>query len=253
MPSQSPIAPLSVWLVFAVLCVAAIGLESSGLDLIVMDALYRAGGDTYGLRDTWWTKNLLHDSAQVIAKAIAVAAALVSLFGNWLPGLRPFRRVACYLFLMIVLSSLIVAIGKSTTNISCPWDLSRYGGERPYVHLFEARPVQLRSVRCFPGGHSSGGFSLLSLIFVASALGWRRPRAYLWLGIGAGTFFAATQWLRGAHFPSHDVWTAALCWALSWLLFRYGFEQRLKVAPAPRTIGVQGLAFDGRAWPSNRK
>lgn len=31
-----------------------------------------------------------------------------------------------------------------------------------------------------------------------------------------GLTFGITQQLRGAHFLSHDLWSAALCWAIAW-------------------------------------
>lgn len=240
--SQSPIAPRRISFVIALLCVIALGLEFSGLDLVVMDALYRAGGNEYVLRNDWWAKIVLHDAGQATIKFIAVGALLISVFGKWLPVMQPWRRAAFYLFLFISLSSLLVAFGKSTSNISCPWDLSRYGGDRPYVLLYQARPAHLRAARCFPSGHASGGFSLLALFFIACAFSWRRPVVYLLPGVVVGLLFAATQWLRGAHFPSHDVWTAAMCLALSWLLYRYGFRQRLCAAQAKHRANGAGLS-----------
>jgi len=32
------------------------------------------------------------------------------------------------------------------------------------------------------------------------------------IGIAAGVVFGIAQQLRGAHFLSHDLWTAAICW-----------------------------------------
>jgi membrane-associated PAP2 superfamily phosphatase len=42
------------------------------------------------------------------------------------------------------------------------------------------------------------------------------------VGGGLGLLFGISQQLRGAHFLSHDVWTAGICWAtalLTYLLF----------------------------------
>lgn len=119
MSGRHSIATRKIWLGVAVLAVLAIVFESSGLDLIVMDALYRAGGNDYVLRDAWWTKRLLHDGGQDVIRTIALAAVLVSVFGTWSPGLQRHRRAACYVFLAISLSALIAGIGKSTTNIAC--------------------------------------------------------------------------------------------------------------------------------------
>jgi membrane-associated PAP2 superfamily phosphatase len=53
---------------------------------------------------------------------------------------------------------------------------------------------------------------------------WRRWG--LFAGIALGLIFGLGQQLRGAHFFSHDVWTAAICWFIA--LGVYGvFQDRL--------------------------
>lgn len=221
------IEPARMWLGALSLVMGALLLEVTGIDLEFMDALYAVGGGKWVLRDAWWTKVFLHEGGQNVIKLSAVLAGLVWIASWGQRRLAPYRRVSGYLCLMVVLSAVVAGIGKKTTHIACPWDLTRYGGTLPYVKLFEARPQGVRPGRCFPGGHASGGFALFGLYFVARAQGWKCPNAWLGFGFAVGTVFALTQWLRGAHFPSHDVWTAAGCWALSWVLFRYGFKQRL--------------------------
>jgi membrane-associated PAP2 superfamily phosphatase len=99
--------------------------------------------------------------------------------------------------------------------MDCPRALQRYGGDRPEVGLFDDRPDALPRALCFPGGHSSGGFSFLALYFL---LGERR-RAWRWAGLAAGLglgfSFAGVQWARGQHFVSHDLVSAAIGWAVA--------------------------------------
>ena len=45
----------------------------------------------------------------------------------------------------------------------------------------------------------------------------------------AGLLFGGAQTLRGAHYPSHSLWTAWLCWTLSATLLS---RRRLRLAPA---------------------
>jgi membrane-associated PAP2 superfamily phosphatase len=104
--------------------------------------------------------------------------------------------------------------------MDCPWDLTRYGGSRPYFGLFDDKPDYLPRGRCFPGGHSSAGFALFGLYFAAIQLGLRRHRWYLLPALMVGGLFALDQWVRGAHFPSHDLTTAYICWMTT--LVTYG-------------------------------
>lgn len=68
---------------------------------------------------------------------------------------------------------------------------------------------------CFPAGHASAGYAWLCLYYFA--LLWRPSWRWagLWIGLGAGLVFGISQQLRGAHFLSHDVATALICWLLS--------------------------------------
>ena len=48
---------------------------------------------------------------------------------------------------------------------------------------------------------------------------WLLPQFPIGMRLGVGTHFCLERPLRGAHFASHDLWSAALCWgvALLWL------------------------------------
>ncbi len=132
--------------------------------------------------------------------------------------------------MLIVIATLatapsLVALSKATTNVFCPYELSRYDGKYAYKKVFEIyhpaeRPVTKKGKpargRGFPAGHASGGFALLSLAGLATT---RRGR---WVGASVGfalgTWMGVYQMLKGAHFLSHTLITALFCWIvfLSW-------------------------------------
>ena len=69
--------------------------------------------------------------------------------------------------------------------------------------------------RCFPAGHASAGYAWLALFFFFTAV---KPACRRWglaIGIGLGLLFGIAQQLRGAHFLSHDVFTAMICWSIA--------------------------------------
>lgn len=148
---------------------------------------------------------------------------------------RPLRRAGAYLALVILLGTGLVALGKRTTNVDCPWDTVPYGGDRPYVRLFADRPDGLPPGRCFPAGHSAGGFSLLGLYFVFRERRRALARAGLAVGLAMGTVFAFGQWVRGAHFASHDLWSVIVCWLVAYGLYALAFRGRLWDAGAAAT------------------
>lgn len=54
--------------------------------------------------------------------------------------------------------------------MECPWDLTRYGGDLPFVGLLERRPADMPDTACFPAGHASAGYAWLALYFFLAAI-----------------------------------------------------------------------------------
>ena len=177
----------------------------------------------FPLRHAFLTEYLLHDVAQTVMKGV-MALLLLAWLGSWLNArLARRRRVLGYLVMSALLGAGLVSLGKQLTNVDCPWDLQAFGGHRVFYGLFDAKLAAVPAGHCFPGGHSSSGFALFGLFFL---LRRRRP-SHAWLGLLPalllGGTFAVDQWVRGAHFPSHDLTTAYICWLTAlagdyWLL-----------------------------------
>ncbi len=210
-----------------------------GLDQRVADALYAWEGHRWALKDAFATQQLLHrggHDASLLAWCVVFAAWVWSLHGE---RRREWRKPLGYLVLATLAGTLLVAWIKSWSNMDCPWDLLRYGGERPFVGLFDTRPLGLGRARCFPAAHASAGYAWLSLYFF---LGVVRPR-WRWFGLLAGLtsglVFGVAQQLRGAHFLSHDLWTLAICWVVALALFRMFW-------PKPDSVGYPAQSREVR-------
>lgn len=198
-------------------------LESGPLDLYLADLIYQAGGSSWALQNNSLFSNLLHDQAKALVKLLAVLLFVLAILSQFIGRMRPYRRVLWYLALVMPLSGLLVGIGKELSHVDCPWSLLRYGGEHPYIRLFEAHPGDFSYGKCFPAAHAGAGYTFLALYFFLAV---SRPawRGYgLLTGIVLGLLFGFTQQLRGAHFLSHDLWTAAICWfnSLGWYWFAF--------------------------------
>lgn len=221
------------WLRHAALPAAMFGVALAAvygfsLDQAVADYFYDSGHHRWYYGKSWWANGLIHNGGNALVKLTAVVCALTWLLGWWRPAWRHWQRTAAYALLVIGLATGLVALGKQVTNLHCPRDLSLYGGEQPLVHLWDSRPAAMPRGKCFPGGHSSGGFSFLSLYFIfLKKPGWARYGG-LAMGLVLGTLFALGQWVRGAHFPSHDLWSAAVCWLVALMLYEWAFRGRLR-------------------------
>lgn len=130
------------------------------------------------------------------------------------------RRAAAYVLAAVAAATAAVALLKSVTNVDCPWALARYGGAHPWLGLFDARPADWARARCFPAGHASAGYAWLALYFAALEVAPRLRMRALCFGLGAGLAFGIAQQLRGAHFASHDVASALVCWLVAFALWK---------------------------------
>jgi membrane-associated PAP2 superfamily phosphatase len=219
---------LHLWVPLLVLAAVILAIAIAGLDWRIAHGLYSWEGDRWLLKREFITETVIHKfgrNASTMAW-LGVLCAWAATYRR--PALAAWRTPLAYLALSILLSTLLISLTKSWTNMDCPWDIIGLGGSRPYLGLFEARPHELPHNACFPAGHASGGYAWMALyfFFLMTRPQWR---AYgLAIGILAGLTFGIGQQLRGAHFLSHDLWTAAICWvcALTLYLFFTAWAER---------------------------
>ena len=215
--SMRDAAPLRRLFLFTGLSLLAIlAWDFSGLDLTLMHAL--AGHDGFPLQHNWWLEQLLHDKARQLA--MLIYAGLLAMV--WLPvgPFKKLRRLQRFeVWLGMTFGLLLINLLKRYSLTSCPWELNEFGGIGTYVSHWNWFLSDGGSGHCFPGGHASSAFAFasLSLPWLMSPskqdrlLGVRVLLGILLLGFVLG----AVQTLRGAHYPSHTLWTGFFCWSVS--------------------------------------
>ncbi|MGJ7489659.1 phosphatase PAP2 family protein [Variovorax sp. ZT4R33] len=187
--------------------------DAGGLDLPMARLAGSAGG--FALRDDAALVLWLHEVPRLLSWA-CVALLLVAVrwpFGL-LRGLTSRERFQ--LALTVLVSVFAVSLLKSSSRTSCPWDLAEFGGTAHYVSHWAWRVRDGGPGHCFPAGHASAAFAYLGGWFV---LRRTMPRAAgAWLAIAAllGLVLGLAQQWRGAHYMSHTLWTAWLCWTVGW-------------------------------------
>lgn len=230
-----------LWILFGFLAVMLAGrwLE---VDFHLADALYRFQGDSWALRDAFIAEDILHRGGRLMSQFMG-GGVIMALIGSFLlPSLRTWRRPLTYLFLAVTASTLTVSVIKHLVSMECPWDLVRYGGDTPFIGLFDPRPPTMPDTACFPAGHASAGYAWLALYFFLGATVPRWRWAGLGLGIVMGLVFGITQQLRGAHFLSHDLWTLMLCLSISFVLARLMLPTS---PPIPASTDAQRVFLEG--------
>lgn len=221
--------------------VALLAWEASGLDMGLASLYGSSSG--FALRDNWWTQRLLHDGGRGLSALLLVALAGWAWRGVGAPPAMSGRWRGAWL-LAVVAGFVLVPALKRFSHTSCPWELAVFGGSVPYVPHWLMRQFDGGSGHCFPSGHAVAAFAFLPLYFQ-----WRDQRPALARGLLAavlmlGALFGWAQMARGAHFASHTLWSAWLCWVVGGLASAV-IDRRFGRA---RPWAFTGRAVEARAW-----
>lgn len=192
------------------------------MDFTISTWFYDAQQHGFPLRETWLWSSVLHEGLKWFA--VIVWLALLALLGFIMaknlpktPLLKPFLTFS---LLISLISVLVVAGFRSQSAHSCPWSLKTFGGSAQFFRIGDAPPPNAGPGRCLPSGHATVGFMWIAAIFASRR--WLKPFtgpitiAVLSLGL----LTSGVQIVRGAHFFSHVLLTAATCWAIAWIADR---------------------------------
>jgi membrane-associated PAP2 superfamily phosphatase len=172
-------------------------------------------------------------------KRLLIVIGVLLLFGSaavWKrPFFQPYRRGMVIVLLSSALVPVVVGSLKAVTNMPCPKNIEIFGGTYPHTCVWEkygSDVCRTEKQKCWPAGHASGGFALLSMVFLfrtkkakiavvsaATAIGW-----------SMGTY----KMLIGDHFFSHTVITMLLAWLVVLLIVRGTDWSEKKIARVNR-------------------
>jgi membrane-associated PAP2 superfamily phosphatase len=200
-------------------CVVLGVFESTELDRRIQDLFYDPVARRFPLRVHSLFETVFHDFGRLTV--ILLGVALLALFAwSWRrPALARWRRGFLYAALCLAAGPVAVAQLKHESPIHCPRALELYGGDQPYVRLLETPPPGSEPGHCWPGGHSSGGFAMMSLYFVFRRARPRLARAWLAGGFLYGFGLGMSRVVQGSHFVSHNLWAALVCWTIALALY----------------------------------
>lgn len=196
--------------------------DFSGLDLAVMHLFADSSGFTG--RNLWVTKSLIHEGGRVLAYVVMAALLAMNLFPRLAPALST-RERRWWLLVVLVCLAVISSI-KQRSLTSCPWDLQVFGGVAEYVSHWRWGQRDGGGGHCFPSGHASAAFGFLAGYWALARAYPRAARAWLGGVLVLGLIYGVGQMLRGAHYPSHTLWTGWICWALCLAASRFLPSQR---------------------------
>lgn len=186
--------------------------DAGGWDL----ALAHLFGDARGF--TWNRHWLLVDVLHAGARNLNLAMVVVLAWMVWRPsGVLTRLSLAERITVLAGLTLALLAVGllKRFSVTSCPWDLAEFGGRSLYLSHWVWTGSDGGPGHCFPAGHASAGFAWFAVYF---GLRRKAPGAARWaaaMALLAGCVLGVAQQMRGAHFMSHTLWTAWICWTVA--------------------------------------
>jgi membrane-associated PAP2 superfamily phosphatase len=208
------VATLVALLVFTCL------FELTPVDILVQDYFFNFQSlDWLVDREEAISKLIFYDGFKKLygVFVIGLLIALIFLKNNLI--IKQYKKGLIIVLLSCILVPVFIGYLKSITNIPCPKNIAHYSGNYPYVTLLTAYPSafhQERRIKCFPAGHASGGFALMSLFFLFKLKKNRKIALATAVTIGWST--GTYKMLIGDHFIGHTVTTMILAWLVILLI-----------------------------------
>ncbi len=163
---------------------------------------------------------LLYYGLKRLLIAIAVLFLLALIFLWKTKIVREYKRGMVILVLSAIFVPAIASGLKAKTDMPCPRDEIIYGGVYPRTAVWQSYDKEFKlthhRTKCWPAGHASGGFALLSLFFLFKKR--RNKKIGIAIGLSVGWAMGLYKMIIGDHFLSHTVITMMLAWLIILLI-----------------------------------
>jgi len=210
-------------LTFLILIVAIIFFGITDIDLKIQDIFFDSTSHSWILdKNLQPYKFIFYDGIKKLLIFIGILFLITLILFRKNPTIQAYKRGIIIVILSGILVPVIVGGLKKATNMPCPKNEIHYGGVYPSTKVWESYPKtfhQPSSIKCFPAGHASGGFALLSLFFLFKR---RRNKIVALLGaLTVGWSMGLYKMMIGDHFLSHTVITMILAWLIVLLIKKF--------------------------------
>jgi len=147
-------------------------------------------------------------------KKLLILVAIGFLVAFFIPKFKPYKKGILIVILSAIIVPVFIGFLKKETNMPCPKNRIEYGGVYPKTYVWQHYPKNFHKskIKCWPAGHASGGFALLSLFFLFENR--RNKFLALILGLSVGWAMGLYKMLIGDHFLSHTILTMEFAWLL---------------------------------------
>ena len=180
-------------------------------------------------RNDWALVHLNHKVFKNLLIAVYISFFVLWCLSFKVPRFRAQRWQYGYMFWVSILSTGLIGLLKSQSGHACPWNMT-HATASGFVWDFSAIKGH-----CFPGGHASTGFALMTGFFVYRLVQPIRAWFYLLAGIALGMMMGWGQMMRGAHFLSHNLWTGWIILLFNTIVYAYFYQKFAATAQSTST------------------
>ena len=208
----------------SILLICILIFESTGLDLLIQDTFYNFKSQHWILdKQAPIPRFIFYDGIKKAFILFVIGLLISLLFFRHKSLIIKYKKGVIIVLLSCITIPLFIGFLKATTHIPCPKNIRRYGGHHLYTTLLKRPTIQNKTMKCYPAGHASGGFALMSLYFLFFSK--RKKRLALISAITLGWIIGFYKMIIGDHFFSHTLVTMIIAWLI--ILFIVKFVDRV--------------------------
>jgi membrane-associated PAP2 superfamily phosphatase len=199
--------------------VAIYVFQDLGIDLLIQNKIF-------AINNNWpinGNNQLLKNTFYIVPKKIITCIIIIYLF-NLLKAIidnnQSLVKIYCYLFFSSIIPLLVVSYLKHNTNIYCPDNINLYGGNKKYHKISDLniKDTTEKPGKCFPAGHASAGYSIISLALIAKK---KKLKNIVFAVVFVyGSLMGGYQILRGVHFVGDTFISLMICLISSLLIYK---------------------------------
>jgi membrane-associated PAP2 superfamily phosphatase len=210
-------------LTILVLIITILFFQFTNIDIILQNYFYNFETHKWLIdRNEPVLKLIFYDGIKKVLILFAVSVLFSLIFFRKKKVIKAYKKGLILIVFAAILVPVIVGGLKATTNTPCPKNIEHFGGVYPDIKVLDSYPKtfhQKGKIKCWPAGHASGGFALLSLFFLFKST--KNRKKALAFAMVIGWSMSLYKMFIGDHFLSHSLITMELAWLIVLILEKY--------------------------------
>ncbi len=189
----------------------------TNLDIYLESLFYKQGSGWY-LKD-YFLVQWLYDYGQYPGIICSVTGLVGLIFSFIIPRWRRYRKVFAFLFLLMLIGSLLLVnfTFKDHWGRPRPREIVQFGGEYDFVEHWLMGPTGPNS--SFPSGHAAAAFYMIFPYFLLRDNRRKLAQFFLITGVGYGLLMGLGRMIQGGHFASDVIYSGGFMYLTGLVLY----------------------------------